>query len=40
MAVANNAPILVSKDVWENVDDVSDTLEQLQKQGRRKREEE
>jgi bifunctional DNase/RNase len=40
MAVANNAPILVAKEVWENVDDVSDTLEQLQKQGRRKREEE
>lgn len=39
LAVSQNAPIFVAKDVWESVDDVSDTLDQLQKQGRRKQEE-
>lgn len=39
LAVSQNAPIFVAADVLESVDDVSDTLDQLQKQGRRKREE-
>ena len=39
LAVSQSAPIFVAADVLESVDDVSDTLDQLQKQGRRKREE-
>lgn len=39
LAVSQNAPILVAREVWDGVDDVSDTLDQLQKQGRRKPEE-
>jgi bifunctional DNase/RNase len=39
LAVSQNAPIFVARDVWDSVDDVSDTLDQLQKQGRRKQEE-
>jgi uncharacterized protein len=39
LAVSQNAPIFVAREVWDNVDDVSDTLDQLQKQGRRKQEE-
>lgn len=39
LAVSQNAPIFVAREVWESVDDVSDTLDQLQKQGRRKQEE-
>lgn len=39
LAVSQNAPIFVASDVLENVDDVSDTLDQLQRQGRKKREE-
>lgn len=36
LAVSHNAPIFVAQEVWDSVDDVSDTLDQLQKQGRRK----
>jgi bifunctional DNase/RNase len=39
LAVSQNAPIFVAREVWTAVDDVSDTLDQLQKQGRRKPEE-
>jgi bifunctional DNase/RNase len=39
LAVSQNAPIFVAREVWDSVDDVSDTLDQLQKQGRRKQEE-
>lgn len=39
LAVSQNAPIFVAREVWDSVDDVSDTLDQLQKQGRRKAEE-
>jgi bifunctional DNase/RNase len=39
LAVSQNAPIFVAREVWNSVDDVSDTLDQLQKQGRRKPEE-
>jgi uncharacterized protein len=39
LAVSQNAPIFVAREVWDGVDDVSDTLDQLQKQGRRKPEE-
>ena len=39
LAVSQNAPIFVAQEVWDNVDDVSDTLDQLQKQGRRKQDE-
>jgi bifunctional DNase/RNase len=35
LAVSQNAPIFVAREVWDSVDDVSDTLDQLQKQGRR-----
>jgi len=35
LAVSQNAPIFVSKDVWDVVDDVGDTLADLQKQNRR-----
>jgi uncharacterized protein len=39
LAVSQNAPIFVAREVWDSVDDVTDTLDQLQKQGRRKQEE-
>lgn len=39
LAVAQNAPILVANEVWQSVDDVSDTLDQVQKRGRRKEDE-
>jgi uncharacterized protein len=39
LAVSQNAPIFVAREVWDTVDDVTDTLDQLQKQGRRKQEE-
>jgi bifunctional DNase/RNase len=39
LAVSQNAPIFVAREVWNTVDDVSDTLDQLQKQTRRKPEE-
>ncbi len=38
LAVSQNAPIFVSRAVWESVDDVSDTLDEVQKQGRKKQE--
>ncbi len=40
LALAQNAPIFVAQSVWEEADDVGDTLEDLQKQGRRRLEEE
>ncbi len=39
LAVSQNAPIFVAREVWDSVDDVTDTLDQLQKQGRRKQDE-
>ncbi len=33
LAVAQNAPIFVSNQVWERVDDVSENLENIEKQG-------
>jgi bifunctional DNase/RNase len=33
LAVAQNAPIFVAQEVWEEVDDVGDALEDLQKRG-------
>ncbi|CAN5837139.1 hypothetical protein BH11VER1_BH11VER1_35360 [soil metagenome] len=39
LAVSQNAPIFVSRTVWESVDDVSDTLDEVQKRGRKKEEE-
>ncbi len=38
LAVSQNAPIFVSRAVWESVDDVSDTLDEVQKRGRKKQE--
>lgn len=38
LAVSQNAPIFVSRTVWESVDDVSDTLDEVQKRGRKKQE--
>ncbi|HSJ01659.1 MAG: bifunctional nuclease family protein [Verrucomicrobium sp.] len=39
LAVSQNAPIFVAAEVWQSVDDVSDTLEQVQKRGKRKEDE-
>lgn len=39
LAVSQNAPILVAREVWQTVDDVSETLDQVQKRGRRKEDE-
>lgn len=39
LAVSQNAPILVANEVWQTVDDVSETLDQVQKRGRRKEDE-
>lgn len=33
LAVAQNAPLFVSREVWDEVDDVGDALEDIQKQG-------
>lgn len=35
ITLAHNAPIFVAHEVWENVDDVGETLEDLQKQKRK-----
>ena len=39
LALSQNAPIFVAREVWDSVDDVSETLTQLEKQVRRKPEE-
>ncbi len=38
LAVQQNAPILVSNSVWDEVDDMSEALEQIEKRGRGKSE--
>ena len=36
LAVGQNAPIFVSHDVWNQVEDVSETLEELEKRGKKR----